>query len=71
MWCSSHLDVLDLGLGQQELLVVVPLPLFPLRLQLHHRLLGVSQPLPEVCDLGGEGRGVRRTETEREAGLLP
>lgn len=50
---SLHPDlyVLNLGLGQQQFLVVVALPLLSLGLQLQHSFLGLGQTLPEVCDL--------------------
>lgn len=54
-----HLHVLDLGLGQQQLLVVVALPLLTLGLQLQHGLLGVGEPLAQVCDLEEEESGPR------------
>lgn len=47
----SHLYIFNFGLGQQQLLVIVTLPLFALRLELQHSFLGLSQPLSEVCDL--------------------
>lgn len=51
--CSSfsHLYIFNFGLGQQELFVIVTLPLFSLRLELQHSFLGLSQSLSEVGDL--------------------
>lgn len=52
-----YLHVVDLGFGQEQLLVVISLPLLSLCLQLLDGFLGVGQPLPQVCDLHTRGRG--------------
>lgn len=61
----SHLYIFNFGLGQQQLLVVVTLPLFALRLELQHSFLGLSQPLSEVCDL--TKKKTKKKETKVEA----
>lgn len=47
----SHLYIFNLGLGQQQLLVIVSLSLLSLCLQLQHGFLGLSQSLSEICNL--------------------
>lgn len=62
----SHLYIFNFGLGQQELFVIVTLPLFPLRLELQHSFLGLSQPLPEVCDLNHK----KNKKKQKQSGTL-
>lgn len=59
---EPHLHILDLGLGEQQLLVVVPLPLLTFCLQLQHGLLGIGESLPQVCNLGGTGDSGNRAD---------